>query len=421
MPSPATDPPRQSPGGVGAPNTGFDSRAHALIGSFSQAVKILNTSTSLASVLEDLARISRSVLNARYGAVAVMDTDGEIAQFVTAGLDDAEIAAIGDPPRGRGLLGAVIISGRPLRSADIASDPRAAGFPDNHPPMTSFLGVPIRSGRRTLGNLYVTDKTTGDEFDDVDEWVATVLADHAALAVERAELSAARDAFLSVAAHELRTPVGALRLAVESAREQAAGHGTPPAVRELLRELEQGIDELSLEVEDLLDVSRLTRGALPVQRSTVDLREVCQAAVDRVRWTFETDRVVTDLPSAPIRGRWDRRRLERAVANLLENALQYSPMDMPVWIGVTVSRTQATIEVRDQGAGIDPTDQERIWQPFARGTQSHGARRGAGLGLYIVREIVSAHGGRVALTSQPLVGTTVSITLPLRPQDSNED
>ncbi len=415
MPQPAPEPEGRAANGPRAPEAAFDPRARALIRSFSEALKILNTSLSLESVLRDLARLGRSVLSARYGAVGVLGPEGDIARFVTSGLREDEIKAIGQAPQGHGLLGAVIADGRPLRSANIAGDSRAVGFPANHPPMTSFLGVPIRRGTRVLGNLYVTDKTTGDGFDAVDEWVATVLADHAALAIERATLSAARDAFLSVAAHELRSPVGALRLAIESASEQAAESDTPAAIRELLREVERGVDELSLEVDDLLDASRLDRGALRVQRSTVDLRQVCQAAVDRMRWALATDRVIAKLPSEPIWGRWDRRRLERAVANLLENALRYSPADTPVWIVARSTGARATIQVRDRGPGIDAADQDRIWQPFVRGSQSHGTQRGAGLGLYIVREIVSAHGGSITLDSQTTVGTTVSVTLPLRP------
>jgi len=415
MPKPVADPADQSSSGIHTLEAAFDPRARALIRSFSEAVKILNTSLSLETVLRNLARLGRSVLSARYGAVAVLGPEGDIARFVTAGMGDDDIRAIGHAPQGRGLLGAVITDGRPLRSANIASDPRAVGFPSNHPPMTTFLGVPIRRGARALGNLYVTDKTTGGAFDDVDEWVATVLADHAALAIERAKLSEARDAFLSVAAHELRSPVGALQLAVEAASEHAADSDTPVIIRDLLHEVERGVEELSLEVDDLLDASRLERGALRVQRSTVDLRQVCQAAVDRIHWAFATDRIVAELPAEQILGRWDRRRLERAVANLLENALRYSPDDTPVGIAARSASGQATIEVQDSGPGIEPADKERIWQPFVRGSHSRSAQRGSGLGLFIVREIVSAHGGSVALDSQPSVGTTVTITLPLRP------
>lgn len=397
------------------PGNAIDPRTVALVRSFSEAVKILNTSVTLESVLRDLARLGCSVLNARYGAVGVLGADGALERFVTAGMDDLEIEAIGHPPRGRGLLGAVIADGRPVRSADMRRDPRSVGFPPNHPPMTSFLGVPIHSGGRVLGNLYVTDKTTADEFDDVDEWIATVLADHAALAVERAALSAARDAFISVAAHELRTPIGALRLAVETASARAGSADMPRHLRDLLRELGRGVDELALEVEDLLDVSQLERGTLRVQRSTVDLRDVCAAAVDRVRWTFGTDRIVASLPATPIEGRWDRRRLERAVANVLENALRFSPPESPVRIAARAVDGQAVVEIQDHGPGIDAADHERIWQPFVRATSRRSAQQGAGLGLYIVREIVSAHGGTAAVDSQPPHGTTISVTLPIRP------
>ena len=129
------------------------------------------------------------MVGARYAALGLADSTGRIYDFITSGLTPQERAAIGPLPRGHGLLGVLIREGRPVRIPTIGHDPRSSGFPPNHPPMTSLLGVPISLGGRILGDLYLTDKVSADEFDDDDERLALLLARHAAVAIENAHLN----------------------------------------------------------------------------------------------------------------------------------------------------------------------------------------------------------------------------------------
>jgi signal transduction histidine kinase len=139
---------------------------------------------SLDGLLARIVEAAREVLGARYAALGVLDPDRtELVEFVTSGLDDAQRAAIGDLPRGRGLLGALIRDARPLRLDRISDDPRSVGFPENHPSMESFLGVPIALRGEVFGNLYLTDKA-GGPFTDEDERIALTLAAQAAVAVD---------------------------------------------------------------------------------------------------------------------------------------------------------------------------------------------------------------------------------------------
>jgi GAF domain-containing protein len=155
----------------------------------SDALAGLAAERSLSSVLQRIADLAREVVGARYAALGVADGNGRILEFITSGLTPQERASIGPLPRGHGLLGVLIREGRPVRTASISRDPRSSGFPPNHPPMTSLLGVPIILNDRVLGDLYLTDKLDAAEFDEDDERLAMLLARHAGVAIENARLN----------------------------------------------------------------------------------------------------------------------------------------------------------------------------------------------------------------------------------------
>jgi len=151
---------------------------------------ILASELTLDAVLLRIVEIAVDLTDARYGALGVLTPDGRlIEEFITVGITAEERAALGAPPTGHGLLGALITEARPLRIPDIGADPRSVGFPPNHPPMKSLLGAPIAGRGRVFGNIYLTDKQGAESFDDEDERVLVVLATQAAIAVENARLS----------------------------------------------------------------------------------------------------------------------------------------------------------------------------------------------------------------------------------------
>jgi signal transduction histidine kinase len=149
----------------------------------------LNSELSLDALLQRLVETAAELTGARYAALGVMDRAGQtLERFLTTGLDEATHAAIGDLPRGRGILGVLIREAEPLLLDDIASDPRSVGFPPNHPPMTSFLGVPILQRGVAYGNLYLTEKEGGRPFTEEDVELTQLLAAQAAVAIENARL-----------------------------------------------------------------------------------------------------------------------------------------------------------------------------------------------------------------------------------------
>ena len=141
---------------------------------------------SLPVVLRQIVGAARDLLGARYAALGVLGRDGQLEQFVHAGMDDDLVAAIGDLPRGGGILGLLIRDPVPLRLADLGAHPAAAGFPAGHPPMGSFVGVPVRTGAEIFGNLYLAERTAGGEFTADDEELAIALAAAAGAAIANA-------------------------------------------------------------------------------------------------------------------------------------------------------------------------------------------------------------------------------------------
>jgi signal transduction histidine kinase len=196
------------------------------------AVLAIGSELDLDRALTHIVETAASLVDAGYGALGVLDETGNgLSSFITVGIDDATRRAIGPLPKGLGLLGSLIRDARPLRVPMIAEHPERAGFPPNHPPMTSFLGVPIVSRGEVFGNLYLTDKTTAETFTDLDEQLVSGLAAAAGIVIDNAQLYGRlhrRDAALT-AIHELVSAVAAhgegdaaLQLVADRACELAA-------------------------------------------------------------------------------------------------------------------------------------------------------------------------------------------------------
>jgi signal transduction histidine kinase len=162
-----------------------ENRLRALV----EAGVALTAELSLDAVLQRLVEAAAELTGARYAALGVIDPSGAgLERFLTTGIDDETRAAIGDPPRGRGILGVLIHEAVPLRLHDLGEDPRSVGFPPNHPSMRTFLGVPIHLREVAYGNLYLTEKEGGQDFTDEDEELLSLLASQAAVAIENARL-----------------------------------------------------------------------------------------------------------------------------------------------------------------------------------------------------------------------------------------
>ncbi len=252
---------------------------------------------SLERVLQQIVDSAREVVGARYAALGVLAADREtLSQFVTSGLSPAERERIGDPPRGRGLLGLVIREPKPVRSADINRHPKRYGFPPHHPPMKSFLGVPIRSRGKVFGNLYLTEKIGAKQFNAEDEAITVLLAAHAAVAVENARLhdeserlvgqvramQRQRDLFFAMMNHELRNAL----TAVYGWAERLVRGKSPEAAAQAAQEVYEGAGLTITLLNNFLDLTRLDAGKVrPVWRDVATRCDTARkAAPSRCTW-----------------------------------------------------------------------------------------------------------------------------------------
>ena len=381
---------------------------------------------SLKRVLQQIVDSAREVVGARYAALGVLGPDRQsLTQFVTSGLSEVERERIGELPRGRGLLGLVIREPKPIRSADINRHPKRYGFPPNHPPMKSFLGVPIRSRGEVFGNLYLTEKIGAKEFDVEDEAIAVLLAASTAVAVENARLHEAsqdllgqvrimqrqRDLFFAMMNHELRNAL----TGVYGWAERLVKGKSAEAIAQAGREVYEGADRTITLLNNFLDLTRLDAGKVrPVWRE-VDVPNSVHRALTGVRPAAEAKGIALGerSPDAPPTLRTDPVRLEQILVNLLSNAVRHSPEGGIVTVQVEPQPAAVAFRVSDHGPGIPTELQERIFEPFERFDPHSGV--GTGLGLPVSRRLAEVLGGQLTVESVVGRGATFSLSLPLAP------
>jgi two-component system NtrC family sensor kinase len=386
------------------------------------------------------------LVNARYAALGVLDGKGGLSRFITAGIDEKTKRAIGPLPVGKGILGVLVHEARPLRLKDLTKDPRAHGFPPNHPPMRSFLGVPVVSKGKVLGNLYLTEKQGAEEFGERDKALAVTLAAQAAIALENASLYEAlrrsydelkqsqqllvrQEKLASLGrlaaglAHELNNPLSSVAGFAEALQRRVGSDGvTWPSglaeFQEYVTTIQQEVARAAAIVRRLLDFARQREPAFDL----VDISTVVANAVSFVQRqaSLANQRVVVD--SFPERSQVyaDAQMLQQVFLNLLTNALDAIEGGGEVRIEARRRREEGgrrlrqhwlDVVVSDTGSGISPEDLPKVFDPFFT-TKEVG--KGTGLGLAVCQSIVEQHQGSIEVHSDGLgEGTVVTVSLPL--------
>ena len=412
-----------------------------------RAGMILSSQLSLKAVLQRIVNMACKVVHARYGALGVLDGKGGLSQFITAGIDAKTRRALGPLPVGQGILGVLVQVATPLRLKDLTQDPRAHGFPPQHPPMRSFLGVPIISKGKAFGNLYLTEKEGAEEFSEADQTLAMTLATQAAIAIENAslyealhrsyqELKRSQDLLLrqeklaslgrlaAGVAHELNNPLNNLAGFIEalqrrSQAEELLACQAFEAFPTFLAMAHREVDRAASIVRRLLDFARQREPAFAV----VDLGRLLAdtlAFVDRQAAVSNRRIVVEPLPR-PVQIEADAQMLQQLLLNLVTNALDAIEGGGEVRIAVQVQgRGQeregheelVELSVADNGCGIPLEHVPKIFDPFFT---SKEVGKGTGLGLPICQSIVEQHGGSIEVKSAGIgQGTTVIVRLPMR-------
>jgi signal transduction histidine kinase/CheY-like chemotaxis protein len=336
---------------------------------------------------------------------------------------------------------------RIVRSSDITDDPRYGrserwqGVPDGHLPVRSYLAVPVvsRSGE-LLGALFFAHPQAG-VFTERTERIVAGVAAQAAVAIDNARLyemaqqsaserdallqseraarmeaerlSSMKDEFLAMLAHELRNPLAPISSSASLLSLQFAGE---PRVRQASNIIGRQVRHMSRLVDDLLDVSRVTRGLIELRLATLDLRDIVTSALDQTRPLIEERRhsVLLDLPEAPAWALGDQTRLIQAVANIVNNAAKYTPEGGQIDVVLEAGAGELLLHVRDNGSGMPPELVPSVFELFTQGARTLARSQGGlGLGLALVRKLVELHGGGVHAHSAGVgQGSTFSIRLP---------
>jgi PAS domain S-box-containing protein len=284
--------------------------------------------------------------------------------------------------------------------------------------VSSVLIAPLRARGRVFGHVTLLRDAPGAPYTVEDRAFLEDLALRAAESIENARLYGlaqaslqARDEFLSIASHELRTPLTALKLAVQNLRRIATSGGATEAVRRTIEAADRQSVRMEKLVYALLDVSRIQAGRLELSVEELDLAElVAESLVQFEDQMAEAGCTVTYQVSGPVVGHWDRLRVSQVVTNLLSNALKYGA-GKPIDVRLAADEAWARLSVTDHGIGLSSDQRDRIFQRFERASSRNYG--GLGLGLYIARRLVEAHGGAVHVESVPGEGATFVIELPL--------
>ncbi|HZH41391.1 MAG TPA: ATP-binding protein [Gemmatimonadales bacterium] len=380
---------------------------------------------TLNEVLQKVVDVAREVVGARYAALGVLSTDGEsLSEFVTSGMTVEERAKIGALPVGHGLLGMVIRRPKPLRVTDITKHPKSAGFPSQHPPMHSFLGVPVLArGNKVFGNLYLTEKLGAPEFSEEDEAIAILLASSAAVAIENARLSEEtqhllaqvqsmqrqRDLFFAMMNHELRNALTGVFGWAEMLVRGRDGAPVPKAAREVYEGAERTIELLN----NFLDLTRLDANRVrPVVRE-LDPAQVVERACAGVRLAAESKQVKLATACAPDlpHPNTDQVRVQQILVNLLSNAVRHTPAGSTVGTAVSTTKGDLLFRVTDQGPGVPDSIRDGIFEPFLRFDPHSGL--GTGLGLPVSRRLAEVLGGSLSVERSGPQGATFLLRLPL--------
>lgn len=361
------------------------------------AVMSIGADLDLPAMLRRIVEAAADLVDAKYAALGVLNEAGTgLAQFLTVGLDDETHRAIGDLPEGHGILGLLIVDPKPIRLPDLHEHPDSFGFPPNHPPMSSFLGVPIVLRDQVYGNLYLTEKTTAEVFSDVDEQLVVALASAAAVAIDNARLHArvqelnlledreriARDLHDTVIQRLFATGLslqGTLRLAQSP---------------EVVQRIESAVEDLDVTVRHI----RTAIFGLEASRSTVDegvrshLLAITREAARTLGYEPEvlfagpvdaevSDQVGDDLLAT----------LREALSNVARHARASS-----VEVEVRVEAGEVVLRVADDGVGPPPS----------------GAARGNGLPNMERR--AALHGGGITLRPGAAGGSVLEWRVPCR-------
>ncbi|MBI4201614.1 MAG: GAF domain-containing sensor histidine kinase [Chloroflexi bacterium] len=381
---------------------------NAQLKALNEANVALSEERLVSAVLQRVVELSQELVQAKYAALSVTGEDGVIKSFYTSGVDDETRQAIGALPTGKGLLGLMLKNKEPLRLSRIADHPGTVGFPAGHPPMTSFLGVPILHKGRVVGSLYLTDKAGGLPFTREDEEVVQLFANQAAVAIQNAHLYDQTQALavetervrISREMHDGLAQVLGYVNTKAQAVETFMAQGEVETAQEQIRELSQAARSA---YQDIREGILALRSQVGDQRDLAEVLEEYVAGYQRqarlhvkVVW----DCASQDMTLTPLQEVQIIRIIQEALTNVRKHAEATE-----VLLELACQGSELQVRVRDNGKGFNPLAVQRDEWPH--------------LGLQTMQERAEAIGGALTLHSLPGQGTTVQVSVPgaIHPRD----
>lgn len=375
-----------------------EKKLRAQLEALNEATLAITAELSLDRVLQRVVNLARDLANASYAALGVPDKQGGLEQFIYSGMTQQQVATIGRLPEGRGLLGALMHSSQPIRLRNIADDRRAVGFCSHHPPMTSFLGVPIISKGQLLGTLYLTDKIGADEFTLEDEKLIVMLAAHAAIAIENARLYQQTQR-LAVLEERERIGMDLHDGIIQSI--YAVGLMLEYGNLLLDEDLIQAKQHMSQAIGSLNDVIKDIRNyILDLRPQRFQGKDLATGLCDLAR-TFHANTLVQvdmhvesdgDLGLTPVQASSLFLIAQETLANVAKHARASS-----VIVKLYRDNVNLCMSIADNGRGYDPSNVTRY----------------DGHGLNNIESRARALGGKLSVSSAPGQGTRVVVTIPL--------
>ncbi len=307
-----------------------------------------------------------------------------------------------------GLCGWVMEHRQPILTNDPAADPRSSGVPAGHVPIHRLVSAPAMMGATLIGQVALAnaDRDYGERDLELVQRLAAVYA----VAVQQRRMSRLRDEFLQLAAHELRTPLTVIKGNADLLMRRG---GLDEVNARAIRALKMHSDRVARLTQAMLDVVHLQAGGFRMEWETLDLCALAREAVAIVQREAPEHQLAV-LAEGQLLVSGDRKRLATVLLHLLENAVRFSPDGGPVEVSVVGQAEEAIVSVRDYGVGIPPERQAEVFEAFYQVEPMVSPTSGMGLGLYISREIIRRHGGRVWVKSEVGKGSVFSFTLPLR-------
>jgi PAS domain S-box-containing protein len=394
---------------------------------------ILTSSLDDEAMLRGLADLAvRQV--ADYAVIDLVENSGPIRRLHVASADprneDFARRLLADPPGNdpNRRTAMVLRTGEPILADSVDAEWIAkTGDPERirllqDMGLQSIIMAPLLARGQAIGVLTLVSSSPIRRYGPADLALAQELGRRAALAVENTRLRhqaeealRTRDQFLAVVSHDLKNPIASIQLYTQMIRRAANRNRLDmETVIEDLDPIELATRRMIALIDELMDVARLEMGRpLPLHPKPVDVIALARQLVEEHQRGTDDCRVVLETSLSELVGYWDAPRIERALDNLLSNAVKYSPDGGDVVVTITNGPGQwAVISVRDHGAGIDPDDVARIFEPFQRGERSRPDVPGIGIGLTSARQIAERHGGSITVESAPGQGSTFTIRLP---------